>query len=77
LDAFIAGLDLLPFDEDSARRYGQLRALLEKNGQMISDLDLQIACIALEAEAPLLTHNQQHFHRLVEIVGLAIVDWLA
>ena len=76
LDTFLAGLELLPFDEASARRYGYLRAALEKNGQVISDLDLQIASIALESGAPLLTHNRQHFDRLTHYLELKLDDWL-
>jgi tRNA(fMet)-specific endonuclease VapC len=83
LDAFLAGLDWLPFDSGSARCYGYLRAGLEKEGQVISDLDLQIArmlfigSIAIQEDAPLLTHNRQHFERLVKAGGLNLEDWLA
>ncbi len=77
LDVFLAGLEWLPFDERSARRYGYLRARLEKQGVVLSDLDLQIASIALEAGAPLLTHNRRHFERLLPECELALDDWLA
>jgi tRNA(fMet)-specific endonuclease VapC len=76
LEAFLANLLMLPFDEAIARRYGYLRAALEKGGQVISDLDLQIASIALEAGAPLLTHNRQHFERLEQVAELRLEDWL-
>lgn len=76
LDAFLVGLDLLPFEVASAHRYGCLRASLEKHGQTISDLDLQIACIALQTDAPLLTHNRQHFERLTQYAELCLEDWL-
>ncbi len=76
LDAFLASLDSLPFDEASARRYGYLRAALERDGQAIGDLDLQIASIALQTGAPLLTHNRQHFERLAQYAPLALEDWL-
>jgi predicted nucleic acid-binding protein len=36
---------LLPFDEASARRYGYLRAALEKDGQTTGDLDLHITLL--------------------------------
>ena len=76
LDAFLAALEILPFDEASARRYGSLRASLEKDGQAINHLDLQIASIALEAGASLLTHNRQHFERLVGYSEQILEDWL-
>lgn len=76
LDVFLASLEMLPFDHASAWQYGSLRAALEKDGQVISDLDLQIASIALQAEALLLTHNQGHFERLQHYSELHLDDWL-
>lgn len=76
LDAFLSGLEWLHFDARSARRYGYLRARLEKQGLVMSDLDLQIASIALEAGAPLLTHNRRHFERLLAESALQLEDWI-
>lgn len=73
LDVLLAALTILPYDEWSARRFGQLKAQLERAGEVISDLDLQIGSIALEHDAPLVTHNQKHFARLA---GLVLEDWL-
>jgi len=76
LDVLLAALTVLPYDEWSARRFGQLKARLEQAGEAVSDLDLQIASVALEHGAILVTHNQKHFARLANIAGLAIEDWL-
>lgn len=76
LDVLFAALRILPYDEWSGRRFGQLKAQLEGTGQLISDLDLQIASIALEQDAPLVTHNQKHFSRLADAAGLLLEDWL-
>jgi tRNA(fMet)-specific endonuclease VapC len=76
LDVLLAALTILPFDEWSARRFGQLKASLEKDGKIISDLDLQIASIALDIGATLLSHNQKHFYRLIDSAGLLLEDWL-
>lgn len=73
LDVLLAAVTLLPFDERTARRFGALKAQLERAGKPVNDLDLQIASIALENNAPLITHNRQHFER---IPGLVIEDWL-
>jgi tRNA(fMet)-specific endonuclease VapC len=77
LDVLLAALTTLPYDEWSARRFGQLKAQLELRGEIISDLDLQIASIALDRDAALLTHNQKHFSRLTDLAGLVLEDWLA
>jgi len=77
LDVLLTALTSLPYDEWSARRFGQLKAQLEMAGEIISDLDLQIASIALEHEAVLVTHKQKNFSRLASMVGLVMEDWLA
>ncbi|HEX9615767.1 MAG TPA: type II toxin-antitoxin system VapC family toxin [Anaerolineales bacterium] len=76
LDVLLATLTVLPYDELPARRFGHLKAQLEQAGEIISDLDLQIGCIALERDAALVTHNQKHFSRLAGLAGLVLEDWL-
>jgi len=76
LDVLLAALTILPFDERSAHRFGQLKALLQQAGEIISDLDLQIACIALDQSATLVSHNQKHFSRLIKFSELILEDWL-
>jgi tRNA(fMet)-specific endonuclease VapC len=76
LDVLLAALTILPYDESSARRFGQLKAQLEQMGEVISDLDLQIASIALEQDAAFATRNQKHFYRLTNLAGLSLEDWL-
>ena len=77
LDVLLAALTILPYDGWSARRFGQLKAQLEQMGEVVSDLDLQIASIALEQDAVFATHNQKHFSRLTNLAGLVLEDWLA
>jgi tRNA(fMet)-specific endonuclease VapC len=76
LDVLLAALTVLPYDEWSAWRFGQLKAQLEQAGEVISDLDLQIASIALDLGVVFVTHNQKHFSRLTELAGLVLEDWL-
>ena len=73
LDVLLGTVTILPYDERTARRFGALKADLERAGKPISDLDLQIASIALENAAPLVTHNRHHFER---VSALVIEDWL-
>jgi tRNA(fMet)-specific endonuclease VapC len=73
LDVLLAAVTVLPYDEAAARRFGLLKAELERAGTQLSDLDLQIASIALHYDAPLVTHNRRHFER---VPGLVVEDWL-
>lgn len=66
-------LEIYPFDEPAALKYGGLRAVLEKQGQPISERDFQIASIALANRLCLVTHNTKEFSR---IPRLKIEDWV-
>jgi tRNA(fMet)-specific endonuclease VapC len=74
LDVLAALTVVLSFDEGAARRFGALKAELERAGAGLSDLDLQIASIALTRQCVLVSHNRRHFDRVPELV---VDDWLA
>ncbi len=73
LDILLSIVDILPFDEWAARRFGLVKAELEQAGTPLTDLDLQIACIAITRDAILVTHNSGH---LQNVSGLLLEDWL-
>ncbi len=74
LESICSQLDVLPFDESAAKKYGLIRSALEKKGAPISERDLQIASIAMANNLVLVTHNTKEFHR---IQGLRVEDWAA
>lgn len=74
LDVLLAQVNILPFNSTAARRFGALKAQLERAGRRLADLDLQIGSIALDAGAPLVTHNRRRFERIPD---LQVEDWLA
>ncbi|MFH1859756.1 MAG: type II toxin-antitoxin system VapC family toxin [bacterium] len=65
--------EILPFDKESAKEYGRIRAKLEGKGESLSEPDLRIAAICLVNNATLVTGNIKHFAR---IDGLKVEDWL-
>jgi tRNA(fMet)-specific endonuclease VapC len=66
-------VEIIPFDEAAAYRYGQLRSLLESRGEKIGDADTRIASIALAREMLVVTANVRHFAR---VPGLRVENWL-
>ncbi len=60
LDLFVS----LPFDDQAATVYGEIRAHLATRGTPIGANDLQIAAIALVNDLILVTHNTGEFNRL-------------
>lgn len=63
----LPAVTVLPYDEGVARVFGQLRAHLEKRGQLLPDADLQIAATALYHGLQLVTGNLRHFERVPEL----------
>jgi tRNA(fMet)-specific endonuclease VapC len=62
----------LPFDDEAAEVYGQIRAELERAGTPIGPNDLMIAAIAIANDVMLVTHNAREFRR---VKGLRLEDW--
>ena len=64
---------ILPFDNESGRAFGLLKAELEKAGIGCSEPDLRIATIARQHRLTVITGNIKHFKR---IPGLKIENWM-
>lgn len=74
LDLFIQRLRIDPWDEDAARHYGFVRALLKKQGHRIGNNDLLIASHARSMNAVLVTNNLREFNRVPD---LSLENWTA
>lgn len=72
LQAFVAPLEILPFDDRAACRYGEIRAHLEKKGQPIGSLDMLIAAHASSLSLTLVTNNLREFKK---VPGLTVEGW--
>lgn len=69
---FVAGNIVVPMTDKSARISAELYSSLRQTGQIIDDIDLLIAGIAIENDMTLVTNNENHFGR---IPGLRIENW--
>src|SRR5215469_11079802 len=47
IETFLLGLTIFPWDAGAAQSYGNLRAALERQGQLLGSLDIMIAAHAL------------------------------
>lgn len=63
----------LDFDDDCAKKFGQLRVDLIRRGVGAGPLDLLIASVALVYDLTLVTNNTADFQN---IPGLRLEDWL-
>jgi len=72
LEMFLMPLEIVHFDMPAAEKYGDIRADLERSGQIIGGNDLFIAAHALSLEATLITNNIKEFSR---VSGLHLENW--
>jgi tRNA(fMet)-specific endonuclease VapC len=73
VDRLTTRLAILPFDEDAAAHFGDIRADLERRGMVIEPYDLMIAGHARSRGLVIVTGNLSEFTR---VDGLRCEDWL-
>ena len=62
---------MVPLDDASCRVFGEERARLREEGDLIGDMDILIGSTAISNSLTLLTNNRRHFERMH---GLNIVS---
>lgn len=70
---FAAPLEILPFDDQAALHYGDIRAGLERSGQSIGAMDMLIATHARSIPLTLVTNNSGEFTR---VPRLRVENWV-
>ena len=71
-ETFCRAFESLPFDDESAKQYGIVRARLRREGRPIGGNDLMIASIAIAHSHILVTRNMDEFSR---VSGLEVERW--
>ncbi len=72
LAQFLLPLTVADFTAQAAKIYGEIRAHLERQGNVIGPLDLFIAAHALQRNVTLVTNNMGEFAR---VPGLRLKNW--
>ncbi|MEE8058058.1 MAG: PIN domain-containing protein [Pseudomonadales bacterium] len=73
LDLFTQKILIDSWDEEAARHYGLIRALLKRQGLPIGNNDLLIASHSRSIDAVLVTNNKKEFSRAPD---LTLEDWI-
>lgn len=72
LEDLFVNFDSLPFDDSAARKYGEIRSSLARQGTPIGPNDLMIAAVAVVHKAVVVTHNTREFSL---VTALQLDDW--
>lgn len=70
---FKENINMLSLDEESADIFGKTKSNLKKKGQIISDMDILIASIAISNDLILVTNNTKEFNRIDQ---LRLENWV-
>jgi tRNA(fMet)-specific endonuclease VapC len=70
---FFQEVEVLPWTEETAVVYGDLRAAMRRAGRSLQPLDMLIAAHALETGAILVSSDRAFLH----VPGLTVEDWTA
>ncbi|MBL4743487.1 MAG: type II toxin-antitoxin system VapC family toxin [Cycloclasticus sp.] len=73
VENFLSRLDILEYGNKAAEHYGDIRAVLEKQGQTIGVNDLHIAGHARSEGLVLVTNNVKEFQR---VEALRLDNWV-
>jgi tRNA(fMet)-specific endonuclease VapC len=73
IDTFVMSVQVLPFDQVAADRFGVVAFALAKRGEPIGTFDTLIAAHALSRGVTLVTTNTKH---LKGVSGLKIANWI-
>ena len=71
INEFLLRVTILPWDSEAAQQYGLLRAMLEREGQPMGNLDIMIGAHALSRDLVLVT-NDRAFKRIRKLKN---EDW--
>jgi tRNA(fMet)-specific endonuclease VapC len=73
IEEFISHLDVLSYDAKASQHYGQIKAALEKQGEIIGENDIHIAAHAISQGLILVSNNLKEFRR---VPNLALENWV-
>jgi tRNA(fMet)-specific endonuclease VapC len=74
VEEFVSHLEVLPYDAKASQHYGQIKAALEKKGQIIGENDIHIAAHAISHGLILVSNNVREFKR---VPNLALENWVS
>jgi tRNA(fMet)-specific endonuclease VapC len=73
MEELVQQIPIIPLPSDAGRRYGEIRQVLSRRGELIGSNDLWIAAHALACDLIVVTNNEREFRR---VARLKIENWV-
>lgn len=67
VNKLLSKLVIYPFEIIDGKIYGEIRASLKRKGELINELDIFIASIAIEKDITLITRNIKHYEKVHKV----------
>ncbi len=67
VNKLLSKLVIYPFDIIDGKIYGEIRASLKRKEELINELDIFIASIAIEKDIKLITRNIKHYEKVHKV----------
>ena len=64
---FLENFKILEYTKSASEIFAKQKVKLKKQGNIIADMDLMIASIALDKSFSLITNNKKHFNRVEKL----------
>ena len=73
VEHFLIPFEIVDFDSEAAIEYAKIKSDLRGRGEIIGELDMQIAAIAMANRMTVVTNNLKEFER---VDGLSVENWV-
>jgi len=73
VEHFLIPFEIVDFDSEAAIEYAKIKSDLRGRGEIIGELDMQIAAIAMANRMTVVTNNLKEFER---VDGLRVENWV-
>ncbi|MFW9882349.1 MAG: type II toxin-antitoxin system VapC family toxin [Candidatus Thorarchaeota archaeon] len=60
-------IKIIPFELVHSKIYGEIRSDLQKRGEIINEMDIFIATMAIEKDLSIITRNTKHFEKIMKL----------
>ena len=67
IENLLKTIKIIPFELVHSKIYGEIRSDLQKRGEIINEMDIFIATMAIEKDLPIITRNTKHFKKIMKL----------
>ena len=67
MEGYLKNYIIIPFDHEVAKKYGEIKSALTRQGTLVGSNDIWIAACARRHDMPLVTHNKKDYNNVPDL----------